>query len=208
LVAASSRVAREPDLANNATLVRIPSVDQQATNLLRSSPPLRAIAVQPAVQSSPPVGELPSPSDKPTPAARSAESKPRTPATPPKLEPLPPPNAIVGELPLMPEEMTLEGVDGEYCECCEDRMGFWELCKAIHEVGKNMPQHYPYVSEPWTYYYFRPYSYLHIAKQQQEAAGWGATPQQPYARKMFDRIYEDLAKEFEPPQPADDRDDR
>ena len=208
LVAASSRVAREPDLANNATLVRIPSVDQQATNLLRSSPPLRAIAVQPAVQSSPPVGELPSPSDKPTPAARSAQSNPRTPATPPKLEPLPPPNAIVGELPLLPEEMTIEGIDGEYCECCEDRMGFWELCKAIHEVGKNMPQHYPYVSEPWTYYYFRPYSYLHIAKQQQEAAGWGATPQQPYARKMFDRIYEDLAKEFEPPQPADDRDDR
>jgi hypothetical protein len=166
------------------------------------------------VQSLPPVAEPPSPSDQPTPAARSSESqagsKPgsRLVAPAPPLESLPPPNAIVRELPLTPEEMAIEGVDGDYCECCEEKLSFWEMCKAIHEVGKNMPLHQPYKAEPWTYYYFRPYSYLHIAKQQQEAMGWGATPQQPYARKMFDKIYEDLAKEFEPPKPADDGDDR
>ncbi len=182
---------------------------------MRSIPPLRAIAVQPAVQSLPPLAEPPSPSDNPTPAARSAESKPAAksntgeiPAPKPALEPLPPPNAIVSEMPLLPEEMAMEGVEGDYCECCEEKMGFWDLCKAIHEVGKNMPQHQPYTAEPWTYYYFRPYSHLHIAKQQQEAMTWGATPQQPYARKMFDKIYEDLAKEFEPKKPADDNDDR
>jgi hypothetical protein len=157
------------------------------------------------------VPELPSPSDKPTPAVRGTDSKASpsiTPPSPPKPEHLPPANAIVGEFPLSPEEMDIEGVEGDYCECCEGTMSFWELCKAIHEVGKNMPQHQPYLAEPWTYYYFRPYSHLHIAKQQQEAAGWGATPQQPYARKMFDKIYEDLAKEFEPEKPADDGDDR
>jgi len=94
-------------------------------------------------------------------------------------------------------------VDGDYCPECEGdadcencKYGLCDLHKDFKVMARTMYQHHPYEAHPWTYYYFRPYNFRHVEAQQQEAAAWGADPNQPYARKMFDKIYADLEKQM------------
>jgi len=72
--------------------------------------------------------------------------------------------------------------DGRACTC--------PLCGAC-----NMPQHYAYFPAMHGYYYFRPYNYTHIAKQQQIAASWGADPRFPYSNEIFKTVYAQYRKD-------------
>ncbi len=68
--------------------------------------------------------------------------------------------------------------------------GFWtrhDLPRPFKAPG-NMYQRMPYEIES-TYYYFRPYNYMHIAPQQAEAISFGAPPGLPYANTMFEQVY-------------------
>ena len=53
----------------------------------------------------------------------------------------------------------------------------------------NMPQHMPYVAEPKTYYYFRPYNYITIPWLQEEAVLQGASKANPYDTRVFEQVY-------------------
>ncbi|QDU99199.1 hypothetical protein Pla8534_71120 [Lignipirellula cremea] len=62
-----------------------------------------------------------------------------------------------------------------------------------------MPGHMAYLAEPKTYYYFRPYNYLHIEQQQAEAGAWGADPGLPYSNEIFDAVFAQFEEGVEPP---------
>ncbi len=53
----------------------------------------------------------------------------------------------------------------------------------------DMPPHYPYCPPMHGYYYFRPYNYLHVARQQLFVASWGDDPRAPYKNEIFRRVY-------------------
>ncbi len=53
----------------------------------------------------------------------------------------------------------------------------------------DMTQHVPYLARPKNYYYFRPYQYFHIAEHQREVTLYGENPKEPYANRLFKRVY-------------------
>lgn len=65
-----------------------------------------------------------------------------------------------------------------------------------------MYPHIPYLAEPKTYYYFRPYNWFHIPRQQAEVLNYGADPRNPYANEVFKNIYEGLEIPIVAEQPA------
>jgi hypothetical protein len=81
---------------------------------------------------------------------------------------------------------------GESCGACtESDAGGVRFCRPTvrHHCGDLYP-HYPYEAFPKTYYYFRPYNHRHVRDQQQAALLWGAPQGQPYARAVFQSVYE------------------
>lgn len=64
----------------------------------------------------------------------------------------------------------------------------------------DMYPHFPYPPMFHGYYYFRPYNYDNILRQQQVVSMWGGNPQQPYSIKMFDQYDQSFQPSFEPPQ--------
>jgi len=55
-----------------------------------------------------------------------------------------------------------------------------------------MMQHIPYISEPKSDYYFRPYNVLQIAPQQSEVMHYGGNIRSPYDNSMFDKVYDKM----------------
>ena len=163
-----------------------------------STPIRRSFSVQAASQ----------PGPMPTPAVRSAvpQPEPDTDANTKSAS-----DAPIAQAPQQHEKSSETYVDGDYCldcddcECCDDcRYGICDLHRDLKEMGRNMHPHYPYDAQPWTYYYFRPYHFRHIEAQQQEAMAWGADPSQPYSRKMFDKIYDDVEKQMAEKEAGDE----
>ena len=75
------------------------------------------------------------------------------------------------------------------CEC-ECHAG-----KFIHGLfcgPDNMYQHAPYLATPKTYYYFRPYNFMHVRTQQVQAQLWGADPGMPYSNAVFQDVYKQI----------------
>lgn len=70
--------------------------------------------------------------------------------------------------------------------------GWFGLPDPCHAPG-NLYQHMPYLAEPKTYYYFRPYNYTMIPVQHAEGMGLGAPAGLPYSNEMFERVYEEYA---------------
>lgn len=154
-------------------------------SVVRLPPVRRSLVVQPAAQSAP------------TPAVKTPGPVP---------QPEPEQQASKGSAPVTGGEM-YEGeyYEGDYCEACEDcKYGMCDLHRDLKAMARNMHPHYPYEAQPWTYYYFRPYNYTHVKRQQEEATAWGADPAQPYGRKLFDKVYEDLAKQMKDADGEDD----
>lgn len=56
----------------------------------------------------------------------------------------------------------------------------------------DMYQHFPYRAPFQNYYYFRPYNYIMVPKQQQEVLRLGGDTRNPYSVKMFEPIYKDF----------------
>jgi len=46
-----------------------------------------------------------------------------------------------------------------------------------------------------TNYYFRPYYWRQVFRQQEVAARWGASPQSPYTSDVFEQVYAELGIE-------------
>jgi hypothetical protein len=154
-------------------------------SVVRLPPVRRSLVVQPATQSGP------------TPAVKTPNAVP---------QPEPEQQASKSPAPVMSDDgYEGEYYEGDYCEACEDcKYGMCDLHRDLKAMSRNMHPHYPYVAQPWTYYYFRPYNYTHVKQQQEEAAGWGADPAQPYGRKLFDKVYEDLEKQMKMADGEDD----
>jgi len=175
------------------TVAPVPQAVQLAAipepQAVASAPVRRSLVVQPARQTA---------AAQPTPANK-------TPGPVPQPEP-------DTQAPAEPQTgaPSMDGyVDGDYCEDCQDcRYGWCDLHRDLKTLKRNMHPHYPYEVDPWTYYYFRPYNYQHIRKQQEEAAGWGAEPAQPYSRKLFDKVYAELEKQQGERQDDDDDDNK
>ena len=55
-----------------------------------------------------------------------------------------------------------------------------------------MTLHLPYLAEPKTYYYFRPYNYNHIFMQQEQAMIMGLDPRMPYDNAIFKKVFHNL----------------
>lgn len=62
----------------------------------------------------------------------------------------------------------------------------------------NMVPHTPYEAWPKTYYYFRPYNYMHVQQQQEQAIQWGADPGLPYSNAVFQQVYHTFEEESLP----------
>lgn len=190
--------------------VNAPTERRRVVQTVADSAPVVAYAAQPSapVRRSFAVQAASQPGPMPTPAARTAVPQPE-PDSDADIKSASDAPAPVAQAPAAQDKLAESYVDGDYCldceegEVCEDcRYGLCDLHHDLKAMARNMPPHYPYEAQPWTYYYFRPYNYRHIEAQQQEAAAWGADPNQPYARKMFDKIYADLEKQM-----ADQEDD-
>ena len=75
------------------------------------------------------------------------------------------------------------------CDCSCEEPSKPCLPSTIHAPG-NMMLHKPYIARPKTYYYFRPYNYMHIRHDQRESSQWGADPRLPYSNEIFAKVYE------------------
>ena len=84
------------------------------------------------------------------------------------------------------------------CECNTCGLGCECDCNAgkfIHGLlcgPDNMFQHTPYLATPKTYYYFRPYNFMHVRYQQGQAQIWGADPGMPYSNAVFQDVYKQI----------------
>lgn len=63
---------------------------------------------------------------------------------------------------------------------------------SLHSHTGSMMQHIPYISEPKSDYYFRPYNVLQIAPQQSEVMHYGGNIRSPYDNSMFDKVYDKM----------------
>lgn len=70
------------------------------------------------------------------------------------------------------------------CGMCSDRVSPWRS-------PGNMALHTPYEAEPKSYYYFRPYNAIHVARQQDASAEW-ADSRLPYSNAVFQSVYNHL----------------
>jgi hypothetical protein len=94
---------------------------------------------------------------------------------------------------LPPEAMGMHDEMGGYsCPHCYHRGPYGTPHKDWCISPCNMYQHYPYWPKDHGYYYFRPYHMMHVVQQRELAASWGEDPRNPYAHKVFDRVYEAL----------------
>jgi hypothetical protein len=85
-----------------------------------------------------------------------------------------------------------DGCNGS-CGCgdgCGDGCGLMRY--DLRRAPTNMVPHFPYDAQPKTYYYFRPYNWMHIHQHQGEAAVWNAPPGNPYSNKIFQDVYESI----------------
>lgn len=88
--------------------------------------------------------------------------------------------------------------------CCSHDCWWWLLgghpekgccgMSGIFGVGPcastcNMIYHLTYFPENHGYYYFRPYTWTHIAEHQALITSWGGDPRNPYSHELFDRMY-------------------
>lgn len=110
-------------------------------------------------------------------------------------------------------------MEGEFygCDCECDLCGMSCGCECL--TGKfvhglfcgpdNMYQHTPYLATPKTYYYFRPYNFMHVRTQQAQAQLWGAEPGMPYSNAVFQDVYKQIesskSEETILPPPTDDK---
>lgn len=85
-------------------------------------------------------------------------------------------------------DMNFGGCDsccGTCNECCRPSLMLFDL----RHPPRNMIPHLPYDAQPKTYYYFRPYNWMHIHQHQGDAAAWEASPGNPYSNKVFKDLY-------------------
>jgi len=52
-----------------------------------------------------------------------------------------------------------------------------------------MIPHYAYYPALHGYYYFRPYNYMHVPRQQEFVTRFGGDARNPYANEIFKRVY-------------------
>lgn len=117
------------------------------------------------------------------------------------------PTPSTSSLPNLLDETTYEettivgtgvGCESAGCACgdgcsggCDDGCG--QLMRYdLRHPPTNMVPHLPYDAQPKTYYYFRPYNWMHIHQHQGEAAIWNAPAGNPYSNKIFQDVYESI----------------
>ena len=83
--------------------------------------------------------------------------------------------------------------NGNDCgNCRHGRCGPLGVRRELLRPCGNLHPHLPYEAHPKTYYYFRPYSFLHVQQQQEEAMQWGADPRAPYSNAIFREVYDEI----------------
>jgi len=82
------------------------------------------------------------------------------------------------------------------CDCAEPPCGCSDCCDVGGAGGHHgvcgMPPHYMYFPQSHGNYYFRPYNYQTIVRQQQSVGRYGGDPRNPYDNTIFNPLYESL----------------
>lgn len=88
---------------------------------------------------------------------------------------------------------------GSSCWGCKTVCGSHSIshCGCIKPIG-DLHQHYPYSTNPRTYYYFRPYNHQHVRENAAQAEGLGAHPKAPYSNALFQDAYQVVEAQFAP----------
>lgn len=60
----------------------------------------------------------------------------------------------------------------------------------------DMTLHIPYVAEPKSYYYLRPYQWFHVEAHQADADVVGIDRRNPYDNRLFDEVYDEVINEL------------
>lgn len=77
------------------------------------------------------------------------------------------------------------------CNCCDPCTRKRLQAKYCGTPGDMYPET-PYFPVNHGSYYFRPYTYSHIAQQQAVATRWGADPRAPYQSILFSQLYQEM----------------
>lgn len=158
-----------------------------------------------------PVAPAPTPAEAERPPYEAAPAPPTPVPEMPSAAPVPggfgTHDSVGAGIPLEPEA-AFSGYGGQaYCdecmacnECtdahadCDDLRYYLTLgCRC--RTTCNMYQHYPYFPTFHGYYYFRPYHWTYIRRDQEIAARLGEDPRFPYQTTVFDYVYDALGIE-------------
>ncbi|MEO8496697.1 MAG: hypothetical protein ABI614_16635 [Planctomycetota bacterium] len=95
-------------------------------------------------------------------------------------------------------------VQSDDCSCtetasCSDGGGSSCGCEGGHGGGYHgscsMPPHYMYFPQSHENYYFRPYNYQTILRQQQSVGRYGGDRRNPYDNSLFQPLYDEMHRE-------------
>lgn len=171
--------------------------DAPALPSMEAIPPGEATPSYSPSPSSAPMMSMP-PSTSPLPAPMSSTM----PMSAPPMSYGPPPGAVTGPV---ADAGYVEGpMDGGGCcnvSCCGHGCGFrlFGCCHSPqytaakwHLTTGDMYPYTPYFPVYHGNYYFRPYYWAHVFRDQEIAARWGADPTSPYTSNVFDQVYMDF----------------
>ncbi len=98
-----------------------------------------------------------------------------------------------------------EPVQQDDCACVESHCGCDDQCHSGCPGGAgggclgacSMPPHYMYFPQSHGNYYFRPYNYHTILRQQQSVGRYGGDRRNPYDNSLFEQLYQEVNNDSE-----------